>query len=307
MRTRTLGVLALLAILAVGAGCSSAGSIEMEAVNDTALADRASRSLTELSPRPNAAERTPREIVQAAIESRSATVTAPSPPVDMDLPVAYDGAYYNLSATVVDRREAHAVTITVDYNTTDSNGTAIALEELPEADQAALAALFPQRVPQEEGEEFGVGAIYTDEELNSSVLAPVQQYDVVIVNGTRYAIEVGEVDPVTVATYRYTTRVVAESATAYAQQLETAYAFSLSNLSEEERSVLETAIEEGSYYAESTDDEAFESLYRTIRTYEAIVKDQASGLWLLRYEGELYIADLRYGGFLGEATQSGSD
>lgn len=307
MRTRTLGVLALLTVLAVGAGCSSPGSIQMEAVNDTALADRASRSLMDLRPRPNAAERTPREIVRAAIENGSTTVTAPSPPVDIDLPVAYEGGYYNLSATVVDEREANAVTITVDYNTTQSNGTAIALEELPEADQSALAALFPQRVPQEEGEEFGVGAIYTDAELNDSVLAPVQQYDAVIVDGQRYAIEVGEVESVTVATYRYTTSLVAESAAAYAQQLEAAHAFPLSNLTDGERSVLETAIEEGSYYAESTDDEAFESLLRTIRPHDAIVKDRASGLWLLRYEGELYIADLRFGGFLGEATERSSD
>jgi hypothetical protein len=304
MAPRWSGIVVLLGLMALTAGCSAAGSLAMDPVNDTELADGASRSLEGLPPRPRGADQTPREIVRGAIENGSSTVRAPDPPVESELPFAYRGAYYNVSKTVIDRTEANMVTITVDYNTTSTNGTAIALEELPSVDRSALAALFPQPVPVEEGEEFGAGTVYTDTELNASVLAPVQQYDAVVVEGKRYAIDVGRVESVTVRTYRYTASLVARSPAAYAEQLRSTYAFELANLTEEQRSVVQTAIDEGSYYADSSDDEAFASLLRTIRPHAAIRRDRASGTWLIRYDGEVYLAEMHYGGFLGALTEA---
>lgn len=298
---RFLLLTCLLAVLLALGGCSAAGSIEMQPVNDAELADAASRSYDRAVERPPDVPTPPNQILQTAVENGSTTVTAVAPPIDEGLPFAVDGRYYNLTYDVIAESTATRVSIRIDYNASAPNGTAIAYDELPAVDQAALDAILPPRdVPSSEGYELGVGAVYNDSELSESVLAPDTPYDVVVYDGERYPIKVEEPREVTVQTYRYVATEVAASTTAYAEQLRTEYTFRLTNLSDDEEAVVSEAIEEGTYYAEDDEDEGFGSLVDRFQQRQAITSDQASGLWLVRYRGEVYLVDLRFGGYLGE-------
>ncbi|MFB6120540.1 MAG: hypothetical protein ABEJ68_05420 [Halobacteriaceae archaeon] len=298
MQRRFALAVGVLAVLAVLGGCSAAGSIEMRPVNGTELAAAASRAPATGPPERVESDRSRAAVVRAAATNGSTTVTGLQPPVSEGLPFRVDGAYYDLQWSVVDSREANMVGISIDYDGSAPNATAIAYEDLPAPDRAALDALLPPRHPPETGSfEIGVGSVYTDGELNVSVLAPTQQYGVVVFEGERYPIRVEEPRAVEVKTYRYDAARVAPNASAYAAHLRSTYAFTLANLSDAERSVVEEAAG-GSYYADSTDDAAFAAVLERFRARRAVVSGDASGTWLVRYDGQLYLADLRYGAFV---------
>lgn len=299
MQHRRIVAFGAVVLLALLAGCSASGSVDMRPVNDTVLADRASRSLDSLHVDTLDGDQSASAVVNTAISNGSMTVTALSPPIDSELPIVVEGRYYELQWTVIDQRTANAVSISIDGDSTVTNGTTITYAELPPADKAALAPLLDQRgSPRPATVGIGTTAIYTDTELDSSVLVPTQQYDTVIYEGKRYTLEVDTPRSVTVKTYRYEATHIANTTSSYAAFLRETYAFELSNLTDAERSVIKTAIEDGGYYAESTADEAFENVVAHFRSHRAILEEEGSGLWLVRYRGDLYLADLEYGEFL---------
>lgn len=289
-RRRVLGVGGLV-LLAVLAGCSAAGSLSMERVTDEELAEQASRSLdadeAELDDR--------RRLVRRAIENGSATTRGRSPPVEDGLPFAHQGRYYDLSRTVTDRERGTSVRIAVDYNGSAPDAAAVAYENLSARDRAVLDGLFPPRNDRRtQGYDFGVGATYDATEANRSVLLGTQPR-AVSYEGETYPVDIGDSEPVTVRTYRYTAAVVANDTSAYARQLRETYLFTLSGLSQDERAVVEEAVD-GSYYAES-DDEAFRSVLDRFRGREALEATEYRGTWLVRYDGAVHLADLSYEGF----------
>lgn len=292
----------LVAVLAVTAGCSSAGSIEMQPVNDSALADRASRSAAPVEHPFDGTVPRPRAIAYDAITNGSTTVEARAPPLDPGLPYALDGAYYNLSYQLRATHTRTEVSLAIDYNTTDTTGDTIQYAALPPADQALLDALLPQRQPADssDGPDLAVARAYTDAELEASVLAPTQQYDLVSYNGSTYRIFLDGIDEIEVHVYEYRATEIAASTQAYAAHLRTQYAFTITDLPQAQRSILDSAVEEGSYYADSADDAAFDALVDRFRTHAAITETSTSGLWLVRYNDELYVADLRFGGFVDQ-------
>jgi hypothetical protein len=296
MRRRLAFAFLGVALLGLLSGCSAAGSLEMVPVDDASLADEASHDVPR--PLPPGKEGPPRRaVVTGAIENGSATVTGQSPPVDAELPFEHEGTYYAVGWTVVDREEATRVDIGIDYNGT-ADGRAVAYDDLPAVDREALDSLLPPRDRNRvEGVDIGVGATYTDAELNESTLA-AGGYDAVSYEGEQYPVRVEQSRTVTVQTYRYTATEAAANASAYAAQLREAYAFTLdtATLDGDALDVVESSIDE-TYYADSTDDDAFRSVQAAFREHQAIENDDVSGLWLVRYDGELYAADLRYGQF----------
>jgi hypothetical protein len=71
------------------------------------------------------------------------------------------------------------------------------------------------------------------------------------------------------------------------------YLFVLSDLSEAERSIVESAIED-SYYPEDEMPEAFTGMTVRFRDHDAIEADEYGGTWLVRYEGAVYWANVQY-------------
>ena len=238
-------------------------------------------------------------MVSAAVENGSVTVAGVRPPISDGLPFAAGGGYYDLSWAVVANRTAHTVDIGITYGDSAPNGTAVDYEDLPAADRAALSRLLPPREGAPTDDTIGVSVVYSDADLRESVLAPTQRYDAVVFEGQRYALTVEAPRAVTVATYRYTATEVAPNTSAYVSHLESAYAFTLSGLSGSERSVVESARDD-TYYADSTDDEAFATLVDRFRAHEAIQDDGDYGTWLITYEGERYLVDLSYRSFVDQ-------
>jgi len=292
MTERRVLVTVGLVVLLVLAGCSAAGSLEMQPVTDEDLAAEASRP-AEI---PDDEPIYDRRLVRAAIENGSATAQDRSPPVESGLPFAHEGRYYNLTWTVTDRRPGIALEIAIDYNGTAPENETVAYESLSARDREVLEDLLPPRIDtRTEGYDFGVRATYDSTERNRSVLLS-EEYAAVSYEGETYRIDVQDTESVTIKTYRYTPTTVANGTAEYARQLREDHLFTLSNLTADERAIVDEAIND-TYYADSTDDQAFESVTGTFRQHGAIRKDEYRGTWLVRYDGEVYLAELSYDGF----------
>lgn len=285
MSRRLLALLGLV-VLAALAGCSAPGSISLEPVTDADLAAEASR------PMPPAEAEGPHSVIYGAVENGSATIDGTSEPVDSEgPPVEVDGAYYRLSTEVVDRHTETSVRVEVDYNGS-VDGSAVDYDDLSEADRELLGGLFPPDTGHlTDGYDKGSVGRYDASEADDSALL-TGDYAAVRYEGERYPIRLHtrEID---VQTYRYTVEEVAPDATSYAESLREQYAFTLSGLSEAERSVVEEATE-GSYYAENDDDEAFRSVLERFRAHEAFHEEEYRGEWIVRYRGTVYWAELDY-------------
>lgn len=286
-RRRYLATTAAL-VAAPFAGCAHPRVVlTMDDVADSDIARRVSRTV-DAHPEASA-------IVADAVENGSTTVSGRRRPLETDRPVAYGGAYYELSATETGQRETTEYSISIDYDPgTPVDGDATAYEELADVDRSALDGLLPPPgdPPSGDGYDFGVGRTFSEEELEASALVPDPAYDAVVFDGTRYPIRVGEGHTVTVSDYRYEADEVAADAATFAETIRSEYLFDLAGLSESEREIVEEAVD-GGYYDGSTTD-AFESLARRFRAHDAVEADEGGGEWLVRYDGTEYWAELQH-------------
>lgn len=269
------------------AGCAHPTAVlQMDDISDVAIAERASRSV----------DRHPehRNLVADAVDEGSANASGRSPPLATDEPIEYEGRYYDLTATETGEHESTEYEIAIDYGTGTETpaGTAIAYEELPEIDRERMDGLLPppEDHPENDGPDFATSQPYSDSAAEASVLVPEQEYDVVVYEGERYAIETGDGRTVTRYEYRYEAEEIATSAAEYGASVREAYVFTLSELSDAEREVVQTAISDG-YYEGSVDD-AFESVARRFHDHTAFRSDEWGGEWVTRYEGSIYWANL---------------
>lgn len=293
MERRVLATLGLLALVVL-TGCSAAGSLSMEAADDAEIAEAASRPAVVESHGPD-----DQAVVREAIENGSGTATATEPPVDRGLPFVYSDTYYEVNWNVTGTELGTAFVVGVDLNGTASVDETVAFEELSEHDRQLLGSSISATTADEDrlrpGPEISVFEEYTMAETNSSVLLS-SEYSAVRYNGTIYPFEINERENVALSRYRYTVSTVADSTAAYAQQIREKHLITLSGLSEDEKVVVNEAID-GVYYAEDTDDEAFRSVMDYFPAESAIDAESFGGTWLVRYDGEVYVADLSYGGF----------
>jgi len=253
----------------------------MTAVSDEAIAERAS-----VSP----PDRESTRIVRSAVENGSATASGTRPPLDVDRPVAFDGAYYELSRTRTRIGDRLRVTVKVDPGASAPDAATIAFADLPAPD----GTLFGRIVPPPEGREGAVGAsaIYDDADREASVLVPEAEYGAVERDGERFPFEVLGSDEVAAHEYRYEATGVAEDAAAFADRVRSEHLFELSDLSDAEREIVDEAID-GGYYDGSVSD-AFSSLAERFRARDAVEPSDWGGEFLVRYRGTDYWADLQH-------------
>jgi hypothetical protein len=214
------------------------------------------------------------------------------------LPFRQGDRFYNLSWTVVDTTPGYRTGIRIDYNASSVEGSVIAYEELPTVDRQRLAPLLDgPREGRQPGYDLGLGVTYSESEAESSVLVPEQQYDAVRYQGETYPIGVDDSERIELNRYRYDSTLVAESPETYGASLREEYAFELSGLSDAERSVVEEALN-STYYADSTDDEGFGALVERFQSRRAVTSDEFGGSWVVRYDGQVYWAEMDYGAFV---------
>jgi len=302
MDRRLLSTVALLAVLAMLGGCAHpSGMLSMQPVDDVDLAEEASQSLPEDDdPRPGFDS----GVARRAIENGSATTVAPRPPVEPGLPFRHDGRFYNVTHTVTGTTPGYSTGVEIDYNASSVEGSVVAYEDLPAVDRDRIEFLVTNpRERHEPGYDFGVGVVYTESEAESSVLVTEQEYDAISYEGETYPIRVEDPERVELDNYRYEATVVAESAEAYGSFLREEYAFTLSGLSDAEQSVVDEAAN-GTYYAGSADEQGFASLVERFRSRQAVTSDEFGGSWVVRYDGQLYWAEMDYGAYVTDGDQA---
>lgn len=295
MRHRTALALALVALLAGLSGCSAAGSLSLSPVDDRALAEAASHPVPTDAP-PDDDER----VVQRAIENGTATAVGDDPPVDEQLPFRHDGRFYALDYAENGTAPGYDVGVRIDYNASSVDGAVVDYEDLPAVDREVLEFALTRARPDderlEEGYDIGVGGIYTEGDAESSVLVPTQEYDAVRYEGEAYPIDV-EAERTDLTVYRYEAELVAEDHETYADSLRNRHEFELSDLSDAERTVVEDALN-GTNYIEDSDNEAFDSLVDRFRAQDPVEETDYGGSYVVRYDGELYWAEIDYGSYV---------
>lgn len=193
-------------------------------------------------------------------------------------------------------------------------GRTVAYDDLPAVDRRALDGLLPSDASTADsavdgdgsdgdaagssrgGFDRGAGVRYTAAEAATSRLVPDPSFNAVVVDGRRYPVRVGDGRTVTVNEYRYDATEVAADEAAFVAHVREAYEFALAGLPSEERAVVEAAVEDGSYYAESADDPAFASVARRFHAHEGFDVSDTGGEWPVRYAGERYWASLHHAG-----------
>jgi hypothetical protein len=276
------------------AGCAHPSSVlDMEVATDRKLATEAAQSVESGSEEYS--------LVSDAVANGSATVSDRSPPLDADEPVAFEGAYYEVSITELDSSEATWHELRIDYSpaeTTPESG-AIADDDLPAVDREALGQLLSLERPPE-SEELDAGRVhdYPENATVESVFVPTQEYDIIVSDGNRYRIDVSE-RPVEEGRYQYELALTADSRSAFAEQLRSEFQFRLTGLSGDERSVVEEAIE-GTYF--SGDSDAFESVVSRLLAHDALEQRDYAGTWLAAYEGTAYITHAEFGSDISSAA-----
>ncbi|GAB3690551.1 hypothetical protein GCM10028857_27040 [Salinarchaeum chitinilyticum] len=227
-------------------------------------------------------------IVGAAGEDGSTTLTGRGERFRRTSTVRVDGAVYDVSEHRVGSSNVTVYDLGFDFDPADATPERgeIAVEALPAVDRHRLDPLLtPEPQSRSDGvdvtDEWGTAA----ELGNQSVFVPDQQYDVIVDGADRYRVHVSA-ETESLPEYRYEVTQIAPSVEAFAQQLRDQYLFALEGLSDDERSVVEEAID-GAYF---DDDDAFQSVVDRIHQHEGLNEDDFYGTWLLEYESAAYLA-----------------
>ncbi|WP_458189086.1 hypothetical protein [Haladaptatus sp. NG-WS-4] len=222
------------------------------------------------------------------------TVDGTRPPLPAERHLLYDGTVYQLSHDVIERTPATRYSVKVDIveGSVDEAKT-VRFSDLPVVDREVFAQNGLAG-----GETVGIGTtlLYTNAERERSALVPESEYSVITwKDGSRAEWVVDDAYQTTVNSYRYTAERVA-SGTEYGHQLRERFAFELTDLSEDQGEIVETAIAESHYLvkADETPSSALISLARQFRNREhptALDEDgegDRNGAYLVQFDGTVY-------------------
>lgn len=226
-------------------------------------------------------------VVSSATENGSATRSGRRDLFDRVDVVRFEDAFYDVSETRLRSSEVTVYEVLLDFDPDSSTPELgeIEYDDLPAADRQRLDPIISEAdSSSQDGYDVGVGYGTASEVENESVFVPERQYDIVVHDGNRYRVGVDS-RPASEATYRYEATEVAPDVEAFADKVRERYLFTLSNLSDAERDVVEEAVD-GAYFK---DDDAFQSVTDRIREHEGITVDDFYGTWLLEYEGTDYL------------------
>lgn len=262
-------------------------SLKMEAMNDTELLSEG--LIGRIGDSSNA------KLLDRILDG-GATVEKTRPPLPKDQHLFYDNAVYQLSYEVVERSPATFYSVKVDIaKEPASEAETIRFSELPAVDRETFT-----KNGLASGKTIGIGTrfLYTDAERKRSVLVPESDYsNIVWKDGSRAEWDVDGSTDTTQKAYRYTAERI-NTASEYGRRLRERFGFELSNLSDAERDIIETAIKENQYLVASDESpsSALVSLTDRFRTHEQAHRfneDSGGGLsgsYIVRYENTTYWA-----------------
>lgn len=304
MRRRRFLATAGAALPVALAGCNSFRSQSAAAELPTASLDMRPEEDTELPGRVLYTADDPDSergaLVEAAVDGGT-SIEGTRPLLPEDRRIAGPDGVYELSYEVVDRTPATAFSVVLDIvEGTVAEERSVRFADLPAVDRETFAERG-----YDEGEVVGIGTtlLYTDAAAEQSELVPESPYDYITWengNAAEWAVD-GRFDR-TLKRYRYTGERV-DSLAGYGKRLRERFAFDLAPRSPAERDIVEQAIEDR-YVLQpgATPSEAVDSLAETFReqpSLRALEEEpeggsRASGTYLVRYDGRVYLASFGY-------------
>ncbi|WP_135806044.1 hypothetical protein [Halorussus marinus] len=262
------------------AGCAHPSVVlDMKEATTDDIADEVS-----MAPEPDSEEY---RLVTSARENGSATRSGRYELFDRTSVVRVNETFYEVSETRLASSEVTVYEVLVDFDPDDTTSDLgeIEFDELPEVDRERLEPVFSdESPPDEDGYDIGVSYGSAEEVGNESVFVPERQYDIIVYEGNRYRVAVNS-RTAPEGEYRYEVTAVAPDIETFAEQTREQYLFTLTDLSDAERSVVEKAIDE-TYFEDS---EAFRSVIDRLQEHEGFEVDDSYGTWLVEYDGNEYL------------------
>lgn len=227
------------------------------------------------------------EPVWMAINNKTSDRTVRNISVDEPDLYWYQGKYYELSREESDDTEVilaefniSKTTDSVDYsidNVTEKD--AIFIREYrgfqDNFDERERKPVFSQR--------------YVLDEIDNSVLLQ-EGNKIVSYNGTNYSVSTSEIIEKEQDTYTYDSELRYNNSEMYGQDIVDRYAFKLDRIPNNGTDVWNEALENGGYYGKNSD--GFKNIKSRFMKEDAYKRGEYSGVWYVRYGGNLYRAKL---------------
>lgn len=240
-----------------------------------------------------------REIVSTTVqqgEARYATVRAA--PIRDGNRIEYQGRYYRFSREVAATGTVDVHVFGAEYDADrepPSGATVVAFEDLPEADRAALWELLPdldRRFDEVQG--FSVGGypiVYPDEAEADSVLID-EESTWVRYDGAAIEVRVDGPERAEQVTYRFAAEELGADRESYIEYVRETFVVELTDVPEEERAVLDRAIDAGDDGIQLCEPEGAERAIVDRLDSIPESKTPRHRTWFLEYEGEVYLTEL---------------
>lgn len=280
------------------AGCSRPPRVDLRLVHlpDADLGARLVTPAHELSPEGQT-------VVRRAHEDGSYVRTSVEwngPYVHDGRVVSHDDRVYAVRTTRVGVERRTRDTFDVTYtgrgdNTTvevDADVRVVDYGDLPPIDREMFDAADPDSLARDGS---AMSAFVRDDypDDTDSVFVPEQEYDAVRYEGETFLVDYQGPRTTENGRFRYELEPLAPDVTTYVERVVDEHVFTLDRdaLSEEQRGMVDTAIEEG-YGEEKELSDAFADLVAHIRGHEPVERSYSDWAYVLQYDGTTYYAEI---------------
>lgn len=268
-------------------------TLDMQPVTDIEIARKTSNSIDDY-----AGDDEVTRLVDALVTNGSVTATAEYKPLGNLTPLYHNG---NIYRTTLDETEEEDYEYVYKVELTPVEGAmspadVIALNELPAVDRT--------QDPLMEEDTGRAELRYTPAEQQQSELVPTLKHQVIeYTSGTRVRITINIRRRVTTqTTYRYSAERIA-SVDSYGERIRTEHVLTLSNLSDAERDIVDTAITDKYEYADHDEEpeaSPTDAQRRLVERFHAhrdnkvgkdgrgISNSTVTGFYIVRYDGQIY-------------------
>ncbi|WP_440988257.1 hypothetical protein [Haloarchaeobius baliensis] len=276
------------------AGCSRPPRVDLRlvALPESDIEERLVRPANELSPGAQT-------VVRRAHEDGSYVRTSTDrngPYIADGRVLRHDGRVVAVRTTRIGVERRTLETFDVTYtgrgdNTTvavDDDARVVDYGDLPQVDRAMFESADPGSLARD-GSAMAAFVRHDYPDDADSVFVPEQEYDAVRYDGHVFLVEYGGPRTVENGRFRYELEPLAPDVATYVERVVDEHVFTLaaSDLSEEQREMVDTAIEEG-YGEERELSDGFADLIEHISAHEPVHRSHANRWYVLRYDGTTY-------------------
>lgn len=222
----------------------------------------------------------------AVVNGESEPTTRDTDVEERSILVSYQGEYYKITKEKVGTTESIIARMNI---TRTSDEADYQIESLSEKDSEPVRDFQQHESRDDDAPKLRLGQRYVQEEINNSVLLDEQE-TVVESNNRNYRVKVFNMDNKTEDLFIYRSSLEFNSSQEFGEHVIDTYAFELESIPENSKDVWNEAVNSGGYYGEHTN--GYENLRELFIDKEAFDRSDNTGTWFVRYNGQLYRAEL---------------